>query len=40
MDFSIEGNIALASLDRVERGGVILRGSERAFARDGRFASG
>ena len=34
MDFSIERNIALASLDRVQRGGVILRGSERAFARD------
>src|SRR4029078_1392378 len=34
MDFSIERNIALASLDRVQRGGVILRGSERTFARD------
>jgi rhamnose transport system ATP-binding protein len=34
MDFSIERNIALASLDTVQRGGVILRGSERAFARD------
>jgi rhamnose transport system ATP-binding protein len=34
MDFSIERNIALASLDTVRRGGLILRGSERSFARD------
>jgi rhamnose transport system ATP-binding protein len=34
MDFSIERNIALASLDTVERGGLILRGAERSFARD------
>jgi len=34
MDFSIERNIALASLDVVRRGGLILRGSERSFARD------
>ena len=34
MDFSIERNIALASLDAVQRGGVILRGAERTFARD------
>jgi len=34
MDFSIERNIALASLDTVRRGGMILRGAERAFARD------
>ena len=34
MDFSIERNIALASLDRVRRGGLIPRGSERRFARD------
>ena len=34
MDFSIERNIALASLDAVRRGGLILRGSERSFARD------
>jgi rhamnose transport system ATP-binding protein len=34
MDFSIERNIALASLDTVRRGGLILHGSERRFARD------
>src|SRR6185503_20260370 len=34
MDFSIERNIALASLDTVRRGGLILRGAERSFARD------
>src|SRR4051794_34933699 len=34
MDFSIERNIALASLDSVRRGGLIPRGAERAFARD------
>jgi len=34
MDFSIERNIALASLDRVRRGGLIPRGVERKFARD------
>ncbi len=34
MDFSIERNIALASLDTVRRGGLIFRGSERRFARD------
>jgi rhamnose transport system ATP-binding protein len=34
MDFSIERNIALASLDTVRRGGLILRGSERRFAKD------
>jgi len=34
MDFSIERNIALASLDSVRRAGVIPRGSERRFARD------
>src|SRR5260221_5340309 len=34
MDFSIERNIALASLDRVRRGGLIPRGAERRFARD------
>src|SRR6478672_8657909 len=34
MDFSIERNIALASLDAVRRGGLILRGSERTFAKD------
>jgi rhamnose transport system ATP-binding protein len=34
MDFSIERNIALASLDTVRRGGMIVRGAERAFARD------
>src|SRR4029078_2086299 len=34
MDFSIERNIALASLDTVRRGGLILRVSDRNFARD------
>ncbi|HEY2372896.1 MAG TPA: sugar ABC transporter ATP-binding protein [Gaiellaceae bacterium] len=34
MDFSIERNIALASLDDVRRGGLIPRGAERRFARD------
>ena len=34
MDFSIERNIALASLDTVRRGGMIFRGAERTFARD------
>jgi rhamnose transport system ATP-binding protein len=34
MDFSIERNIALASLDTVRRGGLIPRGSERRFAKD------
>jgi rhamnose transport system ATP-binding protein len=34
MDFSIERNIALASLGRVSRGGLIPRGAERSFARD------
>ena len=34
MDFSIERNIALASLDTLRRGGVIPRGAERNFARD------
>jgi rhamnose transport system ATP-binding protein len=34
MDFSIERNIALASLDRVQRGGLIPRGAERSFAKD------
>jgi rhamnose transport system ATP-binding protein len=34
MDFSIERNIALASLDRVQRGGWIPRGAERSFAKD------
>ena len=34
MDFSIERNIALASLDTVRRGGMIFRGAEHAFARD------
>jgi rhamnose transport system ATP-binding protein len=34
MDFSIERNIALASLDTVQRGGLIPRGAERKFARD------
>jgi rhamnose transport system ATP-binding protein len=34
MDFSIERNIALASLGRVQRGGLIRRGSERRFAKD------
>jgi rhamnose transport system ATP-binding protein len=34
MDFSIERNIALASLDHVRRAGLIPRGAERRFARD------
>jgi rhamnose transport system ATP-binding protein len=34
MDFSIERNIALASLDRVRRAGLIPRGAEQSFARD------
>ena len=34
MDFSIERNIALASLDSVRRGGLIPRGAERRFAKD------
>jgi rhamnose transport system ATP-binding protein len=34
MDFSIERNVALASLDTVRRAGVIPRGAERRFARD------
>jgi rhamnose transport system ATP-binding protein len=34
MDFSIERNIALASLDRVQRGGLIPRGAEHSFAKD------
>ena len=34
MDFSIERNIALASLDTVRRGGLILRSFERSFAKD------
>src|SRR4051794_9346861 len=34
MDFSIERNIALASLDRVQRAGLIPRGAERRFASD------
>jgi len=34
MDFSIERNIALASLDRVRRVGLIPRGAERRFAKD------
>ena len=34
MDFSIERNIALASLRNVSRGGLIPRGAERRFARD------
>jgi rhamnose transport system ATP-binding protein len=34
MDFSIERNIALASLHTVQRGGLIPRGAERRFARD------
>src|ERR1700730_878058 len=34
MDFSIERNIALASLDRVQRAGLIPRGAERRFAKD------
>ena len=34
MDFSIERNIALASLDSIRRAGLIPRGAERSFARD------
>jgi rhamnose transport system ATP-binding protein len=34
MDFSIERNIALASLDTVRKGPLIPRGAERRFARD------
>jgi rhamnose transport system ATP-binding protein len=34
MDFSIERNIALASLGSVSRAGLIPRGAERSFARD------
>jgi len=34
MDFSIERNIALASLDGIERAGLIPRGAERRFAKD------
>src|SRR6478736_3847755 len=34
MDFSIERNIALASLDGIRRAGLIPRGAERRFARD------
>jgi rhamnose transport system ATP-binding protein len=34
MDFSIERNVALASLDRVRRLGLIPRGAERSFTRD------
>ena len=34
MDFSIERNIALASLGRVQRFGLIPHGAERSFARD------
>jgi rhamnose transport system ATP-binding protein len=34
MDFSIERNIALASLDTVQRAGLIRRGAERRFAKD------
>jgi rhamnose transport system ATP-binding protein len=34
MDFSIERNIALASLDSIRRAGLIRRGAERRFARD------
>ncbi len=34
MDFSIERNIALASLDNIERAGLIPRGAERSFAKD------
>ena len=34
MDFSIERNIVLASLDSVRRAGLIPRGAERRFARD------
>jgi rhamnose transport system ATP-binding protein len=34
LDFSIERNIALASLDSVSRAGLIPRGAERSFAKD------
>jgi rhamnose transport system ATP-binding protein len=34
MDFSIERNIALASLDQVSRAGLVPFGAERTFARD------
>jgi rhamnose transport system ATP-binding protein len=34
MDFSIERNIALASLDSVRRAGLIPHGAERRFAKD------
>ena len=34
MDFSIERNIALASLESVQRGGLIRHGAERRFAKD------
>jgi rhamnose transport system ATP-binding protein len=34
MDFSIERNIALASLGELEKGGLIPRGAERRFAKD------
>ena len=34
MDFSIERNIALASLDNIQRAGLIPRGAERSFAKD------
>jgi len=34
MDFSIERNIALASLDSIRRAGLIPRGAERSFAKD------
>jgi rhamnose transport system ATP-binding protein len=34
MDFSIERNIALASLDNIRRAGLIPRGAERSFAKD------
>jgi rhamnose transport system ATP-binding protein len=34
MDFSIERNVALASLGRIQRGGLIAHGAERSFAED------
>ena len=34
MDFSIERNVALASLDSLQRAGIIRRGAERRFAKD------
>jgi rhamnose transport system ATP-binding protein len=37
MDFSIERNIALASLDNIRRAGLIPRGAERSFAKDWAF---